>query len=122
MSDDGSMAGPFRRRDLPLLSLVTVRGASMAPALRHGDLLLARRVGSAARIPIGTVVLTGWASRPGLLAVKRVVRPVPGGFWVEGDNPYASDDSRSYGPATVRGVVLARFWPWPSWLSATLRR
>lgn len=120
---DGSRSASSRPDDLPLLSLVTVRGPSMAPALRHGDRLLAWRIQPAAsRIHTGAVVLVDWVDRPGLLAVKRVVRPVAGGHWVEGDNPYGSDDSRSYGPATVRAVVLLRCWPWPPRLPATLRR
>ncbi len=108
--------------DLPLLSLVTIRGPSMAPSLRHGDRLLAVRIRPASRARAGAVVLVSWADRPGLLAVKRVVRPAPGGYWVEGDNPYASNDSHSYGVATVRAVVLCRIWPWPPRRSVSLRR
>jgi hypothetical protein len=88
----------------------------MAPAVRSGDRLLARRVLHGARIRSGAVVVVGWTSRPGMLAVKRVVRPAGTGYWVEGDNPYASDDSRSYGAATVLAVVLGRCWPWPPWI------
>jgi len=117
-----SRYGPRRPDALPLLSLITVRGPSMVPALRHGDRLLARRVRSATQLRAGEVVLVSWADRPGRLAVKRVVGLVPGGHWVEGDNPYGSDDSRTYGPATVRAVVVVRCWPWPPRISATLRR
>ena len=119
---DRSSAYPRGSADLPLLSLVTVRGPSMVPALRHGDRLLAARIRPASRVRAEAVVLVSWAGRPELLAVKRVVRPVLGGYWVEGDNPYGSDDSRSYGAATVRAVVLCRCWPWPPRRLATLRR
>lgn len=85
----------------------------MVPTLRPGDRLLARRIRSAERVRSGTLVLVSWPDHPHLLAVKRVSRPVPGGYWVEGDNPYGSDDSRSYGAATVRAVVLGRCWPPP---------
>ncbi|MBA3338432.1 MAG: S26 family signal peptidase [Geodermatophilaceae bacterium] len=121
MSRSGSIAGTGAADELPWLMLVTVRGPSMVPTLQHGDRLLAKRHGGL-RIRPGAVVLVGWQGRPGLLAVKRVVRRVPGGHWVEGDNPSASDDSRSYGPATVRAVVLGRCWPWPPCVRATLRR
>ena len=104
-----------------MLSLVTVRGPSMVPAVRHGDRLLARRVRSGGRVHAGAVVLVTWEGQPRLVAVKRVVRALPGGHWVEGDNPFASDDSRSYGPATVLAVVLGRCWPWPPRISVTLR-
>lgn len=108
---------------LPLLSLVAVRGPSMAPTLRAGDRVLAWRIGVARRVRPGSVVLASWDARPDLLAVKRVVRVESAGHWVEGDNPDASDDSRTYGAAAVRAVVFARCWPWPPrLLRATLRR
>jgi nickel-type superoxide dismutase maturation protease len=125
MGDTGSdSVGPssIGSGELAVLSLVTVRGRSMVPALRHGDRLLARRARSTTRVRAGAVVLAAWPQRPELLAVKRVVRLVPGGYWVEGDNPYGSDDSRTYGPATVRAVVVVRCWRWPPRISATLRR
>lgn len=118
-SEAPSSIGPG---ELALVSLVTVRGPSMVPSLRHGDRLLARRARSTTRVRPGAVVLAAWPQRPELLAVKRVVRLVPGGYWVEGDNPHGSDDSRAYGPAQVRAVVLGRCWPWPPWIPATLRR
>ena len=40
--------------------------------------------------------------------VKRVRRAVPGGHWVEGDNPFVRDDSRQYGAAVVVGRVVGR--------------
>lgn len=119
----GSDAGlPPGRDRLPLLSWVTVRGPSMAPALHAGDRLLARRIGAAARVRTGAVALVAWPNRPGLLAVKRVVGPVVGGYWVEGDNPLASADSTTLGPAIVCAVVVARCWPWPPWIRATVAR
>jgi signal peptidase I len=56
--------------------------------------------------------------------VKRVTA-VPGGsigertlasdeYWVEGDHPTASTDSRSFGPVTreeIKATVLAVYWP-----------
>ncbi len=122
MTADGPADRPGRPRELPWVSLVTVSGPSMAPAVRSGDRLLAVRIRSRSRVRPGAVVLAAWDERPGLLAVKRVVRPTSGGYWVEGDNPYASDDSRSFGPATVRAVVLVRCWPWPPRIRASLRR
>lgn len=118
-SGSGPWGGSSRVAELPWLSLVTVRGQSMVPALRPGDRVLATRVSARAGVPPGSVVLATWAEYPGLLAVKRVVRAVPGGYWVEGDNAYESDDSRTYGPASVLGVVRARCWPWPPRIPAT---
>jgi hypothetical protein len=64
-------------------------------------------------------VLARFPARPELLVVKRVRRPVPGGYWVEGDNPLVADDSRAYGPAVVVGRVVARLWPRPGRVSAS---
>src|SRR4051794_35116162 len=61
----------------------------------------------------GDVVLARFPSRPDLLVVKRVRRAVPGGHWVEGDNPLVADVSRAFGIAVVVGVVVARLWPRP---------
>ncbi len=121
MLPNRSLAGR-RPTDLPLFLLVTVRGPSMVPALRPGDRLVASRLRSGSRLRPGDVVLVSWTDQPGLLAVKRVVRRVPEGYWVEGDNPYGSQDSRTYGAATVLAVILCRIWPWPPRRSATLRR
>ena len=88
-----------------------VRGPSMSPALRDGDVVLVRR----ARAPrADDVVLVRWASRPRQLSVKRAVRDNGDGTWfVTGDNPFASTDSRELGPAVVLGVVAWRCWPRP---------
>lgn len=89
---------------------VLVQGPSMLPTLRPGDCLL---VGHPRRVRAGAVVVARFPSRPDLLVVKRAVRPVDGMWWVEGDNPAATDDSRRYGPAEVLGAVLLRYWPLP---------
>jgi hypothetical protein len=45
--------------------------------------------------------------------VKRAVRAGADGWEVRGDNPLATDDSHTYGPAEVIGRVVARYWPRP---------
>jgi phage repressor protein C with HTH and peptisase S24 domain len=82
----------------------------MAPTLRHNDSLLVRRGG---RVRPGDVVVVHFPGQEGLF-VKRAVRPAQGGWWVEGDNGLASDDSRRFGPAEVVGRVLIRYWPRPT--------
>ena len=50
------------------------------------------------------------------LAVKRLLRAVEGGWWVERDNPAEGVDSWLVGAipdADVLGVVRARLWPRP---------
>jgi len=89
---------------------VRVSGPSMSPTLKHGDQLLVVR---ADRARPGDVVLARFPVRPELLVVKRVVRAVEGGWWVEGDSPLVTDDSRAFGAAVVVGRVLLRVWPRP---------
>ncbi|MPZ79120.1 MAG: S26 family signal peptidase [Actinophytocola sp.] len=93
---------PYRR--------IRVRGPSMAPTLRDGDVVLARR-GSRARP--GDMVVVTWGTRPGQLSIKRAVRPEQGGWFVVGDNDLASTDSRELGAAAVHGVITWRVWPRP---------
>jgi nickel-type superoxide dismutase maturation protease len=98
---------PYRR--------IRVRGPSMAPTLRDGDVILARNH----RAPrTGDVVVVTWVSRPGQLSIKRVTSHDTTGWYVEGDNKRASTDSRELGPAQVHGVVVARLWPQPRLLSS----
>jgi len=89
---------------------VAVRGPSMSPALHDGDVLLIR---FGAPVRPGDVVLVRWRTRPTQLSVKRAVRVVGGGWWVAGDNPFGSTDSRELGPAEVVAVARARLWPRP---------
>jgi len=93
--------------------LARVSGPSMSPTVRSGDRLLVRRMPRGGRIRSGDVVLARFAARPDLLVVKRVVHPLPGGHWVQGDNPLVTDDSRAFGAAVVVGRVVARLWPRP---------
>jgi SOS-response transcriptional repressor LexA len=79
----------------------------MVPALREGDALFVWRT---KRIRPGHVVVVRLPGVPGL-SVKRAVRPESGGWWVEGDNPFGSTDSRELGAAEVVGRVILRWWP-----------
>lgn len=92
------------------LPLVRVVGPSMVPTLRTGDVVLVR-YGTAPRP--NDLVLVRWPARPDQLSVKRAVRRDGAGWHVEGDNPFASTDSRTLGAAEVVGVVRLRLWPRP---------
>jgi nickel-type superoxide dismutase maturation protease len=121
-SDSAGEPGPGPVPPLPgVWVLARVNGPSMVPTTRHGDRLLARRVPSGAAVRPGDVVLARFPSRPDLLVVKRVRRVVPGGHWVEGDNPLVTDDSRAFGAAVVVGRVVCRLWPCPGRLPALPR-
>lgn len=95
--------GPSATR-LPVRRL-RVRGPSMAPRVRGNDIVL---VNFYRKPRPGSIVLVRW---PGLLCVKRAVRPDGDGWLVLGDNQLASTDSRQLGPAEVLGVISWRLWP-----------
>jgi type IV secretory pathway protease TraF len=105
-------------------SRVEIRGSSMAPLLWAGDWALTV---PARRVAVGDVVVIEHPHRPGFEMVKRIVAapgdldpsgdPLgPDGWWVEGDNPDESTDSRHFGPL-ARGDILAHvrlvYWPPP---------
>ncbi|MGH3786174.1 MAG: S24/S26 family peptidase [Pseudonocardiaceae bacterium] len=90
--------------------LAVVRGPSMSPTLSDGDVLL---ISLRARARPGSVVLVRWVQRPGQVSVKRAVGRHGPGWWVLGDNPAASTDSRHLGTADPIAVVIARLWPRP---------
>jgi nickel-type superoxide dismutase maturation protease len=101
----GPAGWPWRR--------AVVRGPSMSPTLSDGDVVL---VSLRARPRPGAVVLVRWAQRPGQLSIKRVIGRHGDGWWVLGDNPDASTDSRHLGTAEPVAVVLARLYPVPTLL------
>ncbi|MEY3733534.1 MAG: nickel-type superoxide dismutase maturation protease [Actinomycetota bacterium] len=98
-----------------MLPFTTVRvvGPSMEPSLLNGEWWLVRRGG---RIRAGDVILLTHPGRPDLHLVKRVVRATPEGWWVEGDSPASSEDSRAFGAvphALVEGRLIFRYRPLP---------
>jgi signal peptidase I len=98
------------RTGLPRVGLAVVRGRSMEPTLRDGDRLLVLH-GATPRV--GGLAVVRLPRRP--VAVKRVTRREPGGWWVERDNPYEGVDSWVVGAVRdedVVAVVVRRIWPW----------
>ena len=94
----------------------------MLPRLSPGDWALAV---AASRYRRGDVVVVEHPARPDLEMVKRIAGLpgdlAPGGrvlgpdeFWVEGDRPEASTDSRSFGPVRrehLKARVRLVYWP-----------
>ncbi|HYN76086.1 MAG TPA: S24/S26 family peptidase [Candidatus Limnocylindria bacterium] len=93
--------------------LVVVSGRSMEPTLLDGDRLLVQWGAPPAPGRVAVVRLAG--GRP--LAVKRLLRREPEGWWVERDNPAEGIDSWAVGAVPdvdVLAVVVRRVWPpWP---------
>jgi nickel-type superoxide dismutase maturation protease len=100
---------------------VEIEGGSMAPTLAPGDWAL---VVTPSRLARGDVVVVEHPGRPGYEMVKRLTA-VPGDrvgertladdeYWVEGDLPSASTDSRSFGTVrrdALKAKVLLVYWP-----------
>ncbi|WTW97261.1 nickel-type superoxide dismutase maturation protease [Streptomycetaceae bacterium NBC_01309] len=96
--------------------MVQVGGGSMLPNLADGDRVLVRY---RARVRVGDVVLAVRPDRPEVRMVKRVRERRDGGWWVLGDNPHRSSDSRQFGPVpdelVAARVVAVRRKKWPWW-------
>jgi nickel-type superoxide dismutase maturation protease len=90
---------------------VRVVGPSMEPLVRNGDWWVVRRTRT---VREGDAVLMVHPQRPDALIVKRLAQRRADGWWVVGDNPAASEDSRQFGPVPdtlVIGPLLFRYRP-----------
>lgn len=88
----------------PPFGKAVVRGPSMVPTLRDGDVLLVRY---GVLVRAGDVVVARHPLQQDLLLVKRAAERREGGWWLLGDNPYAEPDSRVFGVVPDE-LVLAR--------------
>ena len=83
----------------------------MQPTLNPGDFLLLRR---STKLKPGQIVLI--EDDNFRLVIKRLDHQTATGWWVLGDNPNQSTDSREFGeikPEQIQAVAVARYWPWP---------
>jgi len=96
---------------------VRIIGRSMEPALNDGDWVLTRYNPQglserAVKSAMGKMVLVRRSAEPELLTVKRLLKALDTGYWVEGDNSDASTDSRQYltiAREEIVGRVLFRY-------------
>lgn len=89
----------------------TLVGESMQPTYSDGDWVLVARN---AHLRPGVVVAVRDPRQTQRIMIKRLIRRDVRGWWVEGDNPIASTDSRTFGPVApdlVVGRVLLRYYP-----------
>lgn len=90
---------------------VRIVGLSMEPTVVNGDWWLVRR---SSRLRPGAVVLLRHPLRPELPVVKRLVERRAEGWWVLGDNPDHSEDSRQFGTVPeelIVGRLILRYRP-----------
>lgn len=88
------------------LTRVRIIGPSMQPTLMNGEWWVVRRT---TLVRAGDVVLLTHPTRPDLRIVKRIERATEDGWWVLGDNPSSSDDSRTFG-AVRPELIIGRLW------------
>lgn len=90
--------------------MAIVRGRSMEPTLYEGDRLVVRHGATPSVRDLVVVRLPD-----GVVAVKRVARREPDGWWVERDNPSVGVDSWTVGTIPderLVAVVVCRLgWP-----------
>lgn len=90
-----------------------VDGPSMEPGFREGDRLLVNRLAYLAAGPrAGDAVIVRDPEEPSRLLLKRIAAVQDAGagrYFVVGDNPGASRDSRQFGPVE-RGAIIGRAW------------
>jgi signal peptidase I len=96
---------------------VAVAERSMEPSLHPGDWLLAWRGLGPRRPPRvrpGQLVVARQPGQQDLLLVKRAVRRLPDGWWLESDNTAAGMvDSRTFGPVPfqlIQARIILRYW------------
>ena len=102
---------------MPRPKRIQIVGRSMEPALYEGDWTLFRyrsqgfTQGTLIRC-LGKIVLVRRTVAPDLLTVKRLIKKLDTGWWVEGDNQAQSSDSRQYltiSHSEIVGVFLLRY-------------
>jgi nickel-type superoxide dismutase maturation protease len=79
----------------------------MEPTVRSGEWWVVRRT---ATVSPGDAVLLVHPQRPDALVVKRISHITGDGWWVLGDNPAASEDSRQFGEVPRGNIVGRLIW------------
>lgn len=91
-----------------MISYFKVRGQSMEPWVKDGAFVVIDRMSYLFFKPkIGHVVLVRHPKKQNLLLIKRIVKREGDRYWVEGDSPSKSTDSRHYG-WLKRGFLMGK--------------
>ena len=95
---------------------IIAQGHSMEPTIHDGTVLVISRLRYGFKLPLRKKYLIRWAEPKigevvvfytpmGELAVKRCAALTERGFYAEGDNEFASYDSRAYGPLPLDNII-----------------
>ncbi len=94
-----------------------IAGRSMLPLLPEGALVVAIPVTATTVLKVGDVIAARRPDRPQVELIKRISEIRDSGtYFVLGDNPSESTDSRHFGVVTheqVTARVRWRYWPLP---------
>ena len=96
----------------PPVIRVAIEGTSMLPTLAPGEWWWARVT---TRVRPGDLVVVRHPGDPSRWIVKRAIRRERHGWWVEGDNPHSSDDSRSFGVVDQSQIIGRLWWRYRPW-------
>ena len=92
--------------------LFIVHGSSMESTYREGDRLFVSRILYLVTSPGINDVVVVKDPRDGRLLLKRITKIIGGKYFVEGDNPDSSTDSRTFGEIereNILGKVFFRY-------------
>jgi len=96
---------PRKRRLIVPFILRQVKGDSMVPTLKAGQLVVGRQK---RELSVGDVVI---ASHNGIEKIKRIEKQQGDRIYLLGDNRSASTDSRNFGWLPLETVVAKVVWP-----------
>ena len=85
----------------------------MSPTLEPGDWVVSIRSSLAPPKP-GRIAVLRRPDQPETILIKRLFRLEPDGWFVVGDHPARSTDSRTFGPVPprlIKGIVAFRYAP-----------
>ena len=85
--------------------LTWIRGYSMLPTLRHGDIIFTRRIFGKKRCKVGRVYTFHPPYDKSRRVIKRLTGVIDGKYFFEGDNIEVSRDSHEYGLVEPEYVI-----------------
>lgn len=90
-----------------ILGLFTVSGQSMQPSFKPGEILVVSSLPYLFQEPKPREIIIMKDPRDQKLLIKRIMKQEKGKFFVAGDNPKASTDSRTFGEV-ARECILGK--------------